>query len=466
MEGQYRRILLSAAIGLLPATAQSFSYAPMTDAALQDQADAIVLAQVVDVVAEVHGPLPATRYRLRVDRRLKGPAFGTHVDVVVAGGSNPYGTLVVSGAPRFDADERALIFLRDRGDGTQAVMQYALGAFHVRPDASGRAVLLRDLSGARAVSSQTGGPADADPEPPRDLQRFATWLGDRAHGVLRPADYWLPRNGQNVEGAKYQLPQPTVVRWAEFDESRNVDWYAANTGLLGLLGSGYGEFQQALSAWNADAASTVQFNYRGTTTATGGLSHPDGINAIQFGDPDDVLGGSFDCLSGGVLATTGTWVRNAQMWAHGTYLPLAEADIVVQDGAACFLGLFDNANATELFAHELGHALGLAHPCGESPAPDCVAGSAVDDAVMRPVLHADGRGARLGDDDRAGIAYLYPTSTSPQQTAPPSTQEPGSGGGGGGSLQASELLALLLAWCAGRIGNSARLLAPQPRVMR
>ncbi|HEX7182374.1 MAG TPA: matrixin family metalloprotease, partial [Thermoanaerobaculia bacterium] len=50
--------------------------------------------------------------------------------------------------------------------------------------------------------------------------------------------------------------------------------------------------------------------------------------------------------------------------------------------------------AEELFAHELGHTLGIDH-------------SEVDEALMRPYIHNDGRGASLRADDRAALAALY-----------------------------------------------------------
>jgi len=63
-----------------------------------------------------------------------------------------------------------------------------------------------------------------------------------------------------------------------------------------------------------------------------------------------------------------------------------------------------------VFAHELGHTLGLGH-------------SQNRDALMYANAHDDGRGARLTDDDRAAIAQLYGAGTT-------------GGNGGGASLTA------------------------------
>jgi hypothetical protein len=102
---------------------------------------------------------------------------------------------------------------------------------------------------------------------------------------------------------------------------------------------------------------------------------------------------------------------------HGQgYHEAIEADIVTNDGTQC---LFQNnpSAAAEVFTHELGHTLGLGH-------------SLDPQAVMFASVHNDGRGARLSDDDRAGISILYGNGTVTGGGAGGG----GGGGGGGGSV--------------------------------
>src|SRR4029079_4542547 len=80
------------------------------------------------------------------------------------------------------------------------------------------------------------------------------------------------------------------------------------------------------------------------------------------------------------------------------YHEAAEADIVTNDGTACFFQSSPRV-AEEIFAHELGHTLRLGH-------------STNNDALMYAYAHDDGRGARLTDDDRAAIVALYGSGTS------------------------------------------------------
>jgi hypothetical protein len=69
----------------------------------------------------------------------------------------------------------------------------------------------------------------------------------------------------------------------------------------------------------------------------------------------------------------------------------------------CFLST--SSNLAEVACHELGHSIGLAHSNDFS-------------AIMWAVAHGHGRDATLGDDDKAGVLAIYPST--------------GSGGGGGG----------------------------------
>jgi hypothetical protein len=411
MKSKFRLALPLLALPILlcrPAAATS--YRMMPDRALVDQSAAVVDVKVVGVEpAPIDGP-PATDYFVEIQRVLKGDLTGSTVVVRVPGGINPDGIgLKIWGAPRFAEGEGAILFLNPSQDGTYRVVHLMLGAFHKRVS-GGRTVALRDLSEAHDVAAKdlSGDGVDAV----RDAGLFADWVADRAAGLPNEGRYVLA-NAKALLPEKFNLMtgDDVPIRWFRFDNGQSVAWRVGAAGQPGLgIDATIAAFRTAIEAWDSDPSTGINYVYAGTTSAANGLTRSDSVNAIIFDDPfrDDpknAIEGTFDCGSGGVIAVGGPFFYRATRTYKGQiYHEAIEGDIVTNDGTDCF---FRNnpTSAQEVFAHELGHTLGLGH-------------SSNRDALMSANAHADGRGARLSDDDRSGIAQLYGN---------------GSAGNGGGS---------------------------------
>ena len=408
-----RMFLFFALVPSLPAAATT--YKMVSDQSLVDQSAAVAEVRVTAVEPAPVAGRPATDYLVEVDRLVKGELAGSTIVVRVPGGVRPDGIgLKIFGAPELHEGETALLFLRPAADGTYRILHLMLGAFHLR-QVGGRDVAVRDLTDAFEV-----GPAglEAKRDMIRDFERFSNWAADRGDGFRRERDYVLDVSPQELEQAMESFTlmksdDGTPIRWFEFDSGQSVEWKVNVSGQPGLgLESTIAAFQTAQNAWNDDPGSNVNYTYTGTTSAGAGLDHDDGINAILFDDPRrNEAEGTFSCSEGGVIAVGGPFFyTQTRRWNGKSWHEAVEGDIVTNDGTGCF---FENNQkvAEEVFAHELGHTLGLGH------AP-------TRDSLMFANAHDDGRGARLGADDIAGIASLYPSSGG------------GNGAGGSASLAA------------------------------
>lgn len=416
MKSKLRLAPLLALPFLLRQPAAATTYMRMPDSALADQAAAVVDVKVVDVSSAPVDGQPATDYLVEVNRVLKGSLSGSTVVVRVPGGVDPQGLgLKIWGAPQFGKNEEALLFLRPAKDGTYRILHLMLGAFHQRT-VDGKTVALRDLSEAHDVSAKSQAEDGADAV--RDFNRFSDWVADRAAGVPNPGNYVL--SNVKILPEKYVLLNANdnnPIRWFRFDNGQSVQWNVNATGQPGLgLDATIAAFQVALNAWNSNPGTNINYVYSGTNSASTGLVRSDNLNTILFNDPNQEVDGTFDCGTGGVIAVGGPFYYTSTRSFRGQpYHEAVEADIVTNDGTSCFFQNNPSA-AQEIFAHELGHTLGLGH-------------SKDRNALMYAYAHNDGRGASLTADDRAAVSVLYGDGSVPGGTG-------GGTGGGSGSLTA------------------------------
>lgn len=401
-------LFLMAAVHTVSAT----TVLPIRDSSLADQAAVIAEGTVTGVGPAAGGGRPATEYRLRVERLVKGDVAGGSLVVRVPGGKAANGLkLKIWGAPELRIGERALFFLAANGDGSYGPLHLAQGTFH-ELRAEGRRLAVRDLSEVYEVNEAETAGAAADGV--RDLERFGNWLADRAAGVERAADYFVAPPRMGVAWEAFTYLGGIKQRWLEFDRGQEVGWRAHAAGQVGFPGGGFAEFQNALKAWNDDSATNIRYRYDGTTSVNTGFQDFDGNNVILFADVHSEAPGSFSCPTPGrgegVLAIGGTWYDDSTSPAV-----IGGGDIIINDNAVCWFT--SSKRAEQIYGHELGHTLGLGHSCGDARGGPC---NTIDkgEAMMRATAHNDERGAALGKDDKAGIASLYSTGNPNKPAAP------------------------------------------------
>jgi hypothetical protein len=398
----FRPALLASFLVLLAGAARATTFVVGDDADLLAAADAVVVGTVQSVRPVARGAGVDTLAEVQVNETVEGfvPAALT---VRLPGGELDGRKHAVYGAAELSPGEKVVLFLRDRGDGTYATSQMAMGKYRVVGSGSA-ALAVRDLQGSVVLGTRRGRMIRRSPQEVRRLSDFQRSL--RAGGL----EYEEATPGalplvQSFRGA-FSMLGSTPARWYEGDEGRPIIYRVEASGAKATgLDTGWA-VGQAMSAWSGVDCAGVSLE-----AAPGGELAPfdscDGRTQILFGDPFHEVEPPSNCR--GVLGVGGFCSTQGDKVIDGIrYGRITEGDVVLNDGfEGC--SFWNDLNLSEMLGHEVGHTIGLGHSSENRTEGDGL----LKDALMYYRSHFDGRGATIMEDDREGLCSAYPKAEVP-----------------------------------------------------
>lgn len=380
--------LAASLVFLLASAASATVFQPTSDRQLTDRSDSVVVATVRDAASHVRADgYVVTDYRFNVEETLKGAAAGT-ITVSEIGGRSGDRFTFISDSAAYTPGEHVLVFLKKRGDGTYFTTSMAMGKFSFTRNATGEAVVTRDVSELRD-------------DPARLADGFKRFIRAAPQGNATSESYSTKLSP--IASTLRPKPEATAASYCSvaLDENNHlghIRWDIASTGnppvqfyqhgTLAGVNTATG-IAHGMAAWSNDPNSFVVLtDASGTDTSTQPL--PEGHSVIYLGytGPDPTRGicdGSNACTidSGG----SGEHDFNGE---H--FFSIIDADIIIRSSVG--------ASDFEAFiTHELGHAIGFRHSNDGTQPSD-------SSAIMASPFNA-GLGSNLQQWDHDAVETVY-----------------------------------------------------------
>lgn len=233
-----------------------------------------------------------------------------------------------------------------------------------------------------------------------DLEALAGLAGTRAHAAgARLAPPTLPRSWPaSGVSTPVNVSAPIAARWHEADSGEPVYVDTQAGGHPQFLGGGLAQLSNAAAMWNAAGSLNLVDGVPRGPRCFNNDEPFDGRISVTYGDPCDEIADD-----GSTLAIGGAYFSATDIRTVGGigYWKMTKG-VVIADGAPAKYAAMSSGCYEELLAHELGHAIGLAH---------IVTGP----AVMSPSLSAGCTGRQvsvpLSATDFLAMAAAYPSAT-------------------------------------------------------
>ncbi len=304
--------------------------------------------------------------------------------------------LVVGGQAHFTVGEDVMVFLDVRPrDRTLAVAGLAHGKW-----------TLATLPGAGAVARRhrevETGALIGDEYSVAALDALAALAGTRA--TAYDARVVASLTGLNTTRAPATTTASATAavtagsiaaRWHEADNGTPVFVDVATGGHVRFPAGGAVQLTNALGAWSRGAALRLADGIARTPRCFGNAEPPDGRISVTFDDPCDEIADTSPTLAIGGAYFSAADIRTVD---GVPYWKLTKGMVVTDNAPAKFAGLSTGC-FEQLLAHELGHAIGLAHA---TVAP------AVMFPTLSPLCASRATSMPLAPPDLAALQTAYP----------------------------------------------------------
>lgn len=387
-----------------------------SDDQLVAKSQVIVIGTVLSTEVVVrHGGI-WTDTTISVEEILRGSSIAQKIVVTEVGGVLGDQVSVVYGNPEYQAGERVLVFLSRTAEGRFRTRDLFVGKFTERRDADGQRLWHRNDAIARTNLLDNRFQPLATTGLQRNADRFETFIEEEVAGGDSNVSYLVDAARSNISENFALISEPNLYRWFAFDNGGSAPWQSFGT-QSGYSDGGISELRSGMAAWTGYSDARINFTYSGAGSGTpGGLSTPNGVNEVIFGDLMNEVEGTWDGRSGVVGRGGFNNVRSGGSWTspfaadashpQQTYSSsgnIVEGNLVIQDGVSPSRGI-SSVTLAEILAHEFGHTLGFGHST---------------DGTALMYSSVTGLGASLRTDDRTAARWLYPNGSGTTTPPPP-----------------------------------------------
>lgn len=438
------------------------------DAELVAKSAAIVVANVEGSYAQETDGMIETIYELRVERSLKSFFRPDELlRVVSPGGMIGDRGVHVESAAHFAQGERVLVFLT-RDNGRWTTTDLTLGKFRFVTSTAGEHLLVRDMEDVVGWNRR----GQVHREKVRKQDGFLSFISETMRARPASNDYLVDISSVTLPPEDTTVNRSPIISEAPFAGATYTSWVSnqpvrwaniaagvtyrkrADQNVSGVSDGGVSVIRNGLASWTNECGSVINLIYGGTTSTPS--ANFDGVNVVEFNDPQGRISGSWS--GSGTVGLAFLSFQSSHTFEGRSWLSITDGDVVFQNGYPGTHAAFATA-----MTHELGHTIGWRHSnqnhqtggACNSTAEQCTSAAVMNSSV------SSAYGFTLQPWDINAAQSVYPGGTCGPVCAPPIiTGQPGSSTISSGqavtlSVGASGTTPFTYQWYIGSSGNTS-----------